>query len=124
MPLFPRKVLSYKENEKKLKTSSRSLKGTLAYPKQRHRDLKRPCRDIKKIIWMKRRLSNHKRCNKAGVKAGVKAASKTAAEGSRSKNHLFLRKQLGKITKQKRIKKAVVIVYQEGGRRSKKILQS
>ena len=73
---------------------------------------------------MKRRLSNYKRCNKAGVKAGVKAASKTAAEGSRSKNHLFLRKQLGKITKQKRIKKAVVIVYQEGGRRSKKILQS
>lgn len=96
----------------------------MSYPKQRHRDLKRPCRDIKKIIWMKKRLSTYKSYNKAGVNAGVKAASKTAAEGSRSKNHLFLRKQLGKMTKQKRIKKAVVMVYQEGGRRSKKILQN
>ena len=57
--------------------------------------MKKPCKDIKKIIWMKWRLiSLHKRCNKTDTKA----VTKTAPKAPKSGYHLFLREQLDKMT--------------------------
>ena len=54
---FPRQELSYQRNGKNLKLMTRKLKSTEPFKKQRNSDLKRLCRDIKKITWRKWRLS-------------------------------------------------------------------
>ena len=59
--------------------------------KKRNNDMKRHCRDIKKIIWMKWRLLT-------STKGAIKAVAKTAPKAPKSGYHLFLREQLDEMT--------------------------
>ena len=55
---FQRQVQSYGKNGKRLKSARRKLKNTRNFTKKRNNDMKRHCKDIKKIKQMKWRLLN------------------------------------------------------------------
>ena len=57
-----RQVQSYRRNGKKLRPATWRWKNTETFTKKRSDDIKRLCRDIKKIIWMKRRLLTFTKC--------------------------------------------------------------
>ena len=61
---------------KKFKASNKKMKSAETFTKKRNDDMKRPCRDIQKIIWMI--INLRKRCNKtkAATKEGAKADPK------------------------------------------------
>ena len=56
--VFPsqRQVQSYRRNGKRLRPARRRWKSTRTFMKKRKDDMKKPYRDIRKIIWMKWRL--------------------------------------------------------------------
>ena len=54
--VFLRQVQPYQRNGKKLRPVIRRWKSTGTFTKKRSDDMKRPYRDIKKIIWIKWRL--------------------------------------------------------------------
>ena len=54
--LLLRQVQSYWRNGEKLRPAKRRSKSIETFTKKRNNDMKRHCRDIKKIIWMKWRL--------------------------------------------------------------------
>ena len=54
--LFLRQVQSNQRNGKKLRPAIRRWKSTETFTKKRNDDMKKACRDIKKIIWMKCRI--------------------------------------------------------------------
>ena len=62
-------------------------------------------------------INLHKRCNKTDTKA----VAKTTPKAPKSNCHLFLREQLDEMTGEDR--KNYRSIFQEDGRRSKKILQ-
>ena len=66
-------------------------------------------------------ISIYERCNKTGAKAGAKAHVKASANSSRSKYYLFLREQFDKMAREDR--KTTAVLYQEEGRRLRKIVQ-
>ena len=65
-----RQVQSYRRNGKNLRLGRRRRKGTGTFTKKRNDDMERPCRDIKKVIWMKWKLLTFKK----GVTRRLKTA--------------------------------------------------
>ena len=102
MSLFLRNVLSCERNGKGLMLVTWRWKSTETFTKKKRSNMKKPCRDIKKIIWMKWRLST-------STKGIIRQAQRhpqrqTQRQVQRQSQKLlrtyttFLREQLGKMT--------------------------
>ena len=104
-------------NGKNLRPVTRRWKSAETFTKKRNDDMKRPCRDIQKIIWMI--INLRKRCNKtkAATKEGAKADPKVLGADIT----FFWGSSLTRW--QERVEKTIAALYQGGGRRSRKILQ-
>ena len=131
---FPRQLLSYQSNGEKLKLVTRRWKSTGTYRKQRNGDMNRTCRDMKKIIWTKWRSSGY-------TKDAIRQPQRQPQRQTQMQVQRQLQRQaqrqlqrlLGVDTTfswdsslvkwQRRIGKTIVVLYQEGGKRLKKIQQ-
>ena len=110
----PRQIQSYLRNGKRLRTATRRWKSTKNFMK-RNNNMKRPDRDIKKIIWMKWRLLTFTK--DATSLHNLKKPQRPLTVDIT----FFWGNSL--IRWQERIEKTIAVLCQKCGKRSKKTLQ-